>query len=126
MLQAANLAQEVEVVSDGKAALDHLSDHESELDRLVAIFLNLNLPSSTGLHFLKQIRSDHHLTHLRVIAMTSANSPEDVDDCRKLGVSCYLQKPITKDSFSAAIAQTFHAAKDTGQLQRTFRERRDT
>jgi CheY-like chemotaxis protein len=53
--------------------------------------------------------------------MTSSNSPETLARCKKLGVTCYVPKPITLSSFSGAIANTFHAMDDTGTLPRNFK-----
>ena len=112
MLKKARLDSHIEVVRDGQKALDHLTDHESKAEDLVAVFLDLNLPSITGLRLLAHIRSDDRLRHLPVIVMTSSNSPEDLQECQRLGVSSYVQKPLSLASFTKAIANIFHLPSD--------------
>ena len=43
--------------------------------------------------------------------MTSSNSPEAIEKCKELGVSCYVPKPLTFSSFAKAFADTFHAKR---------------
>jgi CheY-like chemotaxis protein len=120
MLQKANLAQEVEIVTDGEKAIAYLSDDALDTHQLVAIFLDINLPSLGGIQLLERIRANSRLQYLPVIVMTSSNSPLDVERCKQLGVSCFVQKPITLSTFTSALANTFHADDDTGKLPRMF------
>jgi CheY-like chemotaxis protein len=108
-LQKAQLDQHVKVIGDGKAALEYLTDDSQQYKELVAIFLELSLPSMSGLHLLEKIRSDDRVRHLPVIVMTSSNAPSDLERCQQLRVSHYVQKPITFTSFSKAVANSFHA-----------------
>ena len=108
-LQKAQLHQQVKVIGDGKTALEYLTDINSRCEELVAIFLDLNLPSLSGLQLLEKMRSYDRIGHLPVIVMTSSNAPTDLEKCQKLGVSCYVQKPITFTTFSKAVADSFHA-----------------
>jgi CheY-like chemotaxis protein len=119
MLEKAGLSDDVDIVGSGEDALTYLADHEAELHRLVAIFLDLNLPTMSGIKLLQGIRQIDRLKYLPVAVMTSSNAPADLTQCRKLGVTCYVSKPITLSSFSAAIANTFHPLDDTGKLPRT-------
>ena len=77
-LKKAHLGEQVKVVSDGRLALDFLI---SDAEHLVAMFLDL---------------------------MTSSNSPADLAECEALHVSSYVQKPVTFELFSKAVANTFH------------------
>jgi CheY-like chemotaxis protein len=45
---------------------------------------------------------------LPVIVMTSSNAPRDMEECQKLKVASYVEKPITLASFSKAVANIFH------------------
>jgi CheY-like chemotaxis protein len=110
-LQKAQLHQHVKVIADGKVAVEYLTDNDSRGDELIAIFLDLNLPSMNGLHVLEKVRSHDRIRHLPVIVMTSSNSSTDLEKCRQFGVSCYVQKPITFATFAKAVADSFHVPK---------------
>jgi CheY-like chemotaxis protein len=64
ILRQSRLASHVEVVRDGKKALDYLTHHEAKIEDLVAVFLDLNIPSIHGLKLLAMIRANDRLSHL--------------------------------------------------------------
>jgi CheY-like chemotaxis protein len=110
-LRKAELAEHVKTINDGKTALEYLTGKGTKLDRLSAIFLDLKLPRLSGLKLLEAIRADERITDVPVIVMTSSNSPEELEACRVLGVSCFVCKPLTFTSFAKAFADTFHARR---------------
>jgi two-component system response regulator len=110
-LKKAGLERHVKVIHDGGQALDYLTDEQFQCDNLVAIFLDLKLPTVDGLTLLENIRSQENLRDLAVVVMTSSNSTEELERCRELGVSCYVQKPLTLSSFAKAFADTFQARR---------------
>jgi len=112
-LKKADLDEHIQIIRDGRKALDLLSDADGELS---AVFLDLNLPSVSGLQILKAIRSNEHIHNLPVIVMTSSNSPEQLECCRRLGVSSYVQKPLTFSSFAKAFADAFQARRERSEL----------
>jgi two-component system response regulator len=105
-LKKAQLGEQVKMIGDGRQALDFLM--LAEADHLIAIFLDLKLPNLSGLSLLDKIRANDRRKHLPVIVMTSSNSPKDLEGCKELGVSSYVQKPVTFGAFSKAVADTFH------------------
>ena len=105
-LRKAQLGEQIKMIGDGRQALDFLM--LAEADHLIAIFLDLKLPTLSGLSLLEKIRTDDRRRHLPVIVMTSSNSPKDLESCKALGVSSYVQKPVTFTAFSKAVADTFH------------------
>ena len=107
-LKKASLEQHIKVVRDGRKALGYLTEAGEKGDHLAAVFLDLGLPGIDGLQLLEAIRADARLRVLPVVVMTSSNDPEEIEKCRRLGVSCYVQKPLTFSSFAKAFANTFH------------------
>jgi len=105
-LKKANLGEQVMAINDGRLAMDFLALPEA--DHLVALFLDLKLPSMSGLQLLENIRSHDKRRNLPVIVMTSSNSSEDLQKCKDLRVLSYVQKPVTFEAFSKAVASTFH------------------
>ena len=108
-LKKAKFDKHVKVIPDGKAAFEWLSSGDPQGKDIIALFLDLNLPSISGLHVLEMIRSNEGTRHLSVIVMTGSSDPEDLKKCRQLGVSCYVQKPITVATFAKAVADIFHS-----------------
>jgi CheY-like chemotaxis protein len=112
MLQKAGLDRYVQVVRDGGRALAHLTHHEARINDLIAVFLDLNIPTINGLQLLSKIRADDRLMNLSVIVMTSSTLPEDVQECRRLHVTSFVQKPLTLSTFVKATADIFHKPGD--------------
>ena len=106
-LKKADMADHVMVIRDGAKALSFLSDKDFNSEGFAAVFLDLKLPKASGLKVLETIRKQERTRRLTVIIMTSSNSPEELERCRELGVSCYVSKPLTFSSFAKAFADSF-------------------
>lgn len=109
-LRKTGMADQVKFISDGKEALLYLTEHDSPAtdEELIAIFLDLNLPSISGLEVLRSLRQNEERQETPVIVMTSSNDPRDLEECRRLNVTQYVSKPVTFTSFSKAVADVFH------------------
>jgi CheY-like chemotaxis protein len=118
-LKKAELERHIKVIHDGGVALDYLTDERFKCEDLAAIFLDLHLPTVGGLKILKAIRADALLRNIPVIVMTSSTSPEELKRCQELGVSCYVQKPLTFSSFAKAFADSFHARREYVEKEQT-------
>jgi len=111
-LKKAELHEHIKAIHDGGEALKYLTDDQSDSSTLAAVFLDLKLPTISGLKLLTAIRSDDRLRHLPVIVMTSSNSPKDLQKCKDLGVFSYVAKPLTFSSFAKAFADTYHTTRN--------------
>ncbi|SDU13156.1 Response regulator receiver domain-containing protein [Verrucomicrobium sp. GAS474] len=108
-LKNASMAEMVKFIDDGEQAVRFFQKNTPALAQsLMVLFLDLKLPSLNGIEVLRQLREIPSLNHIPVIVMTSSNDPADIVACRALGVTKWIEKPITFDSFSKAIADTFH------------------
>jgi CheY-like chemotaxis protein len=116
-LQKTGMADHVKFISDGREALNYLvaRDPQPVASELVAIFLDLNLPSLTGLELLRSLRQDGLFQDTPVIVMTSSNDPRDLEECRRLKVTTYVSKPVTLTSFSKSVADIFHPPRPSTQ-----------
>ncbi len=121
-LKQSHLHQQVRVISDGGVALDYLTDAQSESEGLIAVFLDLNLPTVTGLQLLEGIRANERTRHLPVILMATSNTPDDLNRCRELGVSAFVNKPISFTAFTKAVADTFHSSTGSKVTARLMRD----
>jgi two-component system, response regulator len=110
-LKKAKIERHIKIIHDGGKALEYLMDERFKCEDLAAIFLDLNLPTIDGLKILEAIRSESRLQKLPVIVMTSSNSPEELEKCRELGVSSYVNKPVTFSSFAKAFADSVYLSR---------------
>ena len=106
-LKKAKLERHIRVIHDGGKALEYLVDERFKCEDLAAIFLDLRLPTIDGLRILEAIKSEGRLQNVPVVVMTSSNAPEELEICHELGVSSYINKPVTFSSFAKAFADTF-------------------
>jgi len=118
-LQKSGMDQHVKFISDGQEALDFLTAPQtrSVVANLIAVLLDLRLPSLSGLELLRGMRSRDELRATPVIVMTSSNDPRDLEECRKLKVLNYVSKPVTFSSFSKAVAGVFHLPSDEAETK---------
>jgi two-component system response regulator len=106
-IEKAQIDDHVSVIGNGREALDFLQKAE----RLpLAVFLDLKLPGLNGLEVLEKVRQEPKLKDLPVIVMTGSMNPQDEDECTRLGVTAYLQKPISLSTFIKTVSHLFPEA----------------
>jgi CheY-like chemotaxis protein len=112
-LRKSGMDSHVKFIANGQEALDFLVNPTSPslAKELIAVFLDLKLPSIDGLELLRRIRATDHLKNLPVIVMTSSNDPKDIEECRRLKVTSYVSKPVSFTTFSKSVADVFHLPK---------------
>lgn len=108
-LDKAGMMGQVKFLHNGQEALDYLNlDNGAQAALIMVIFLDLKLPGLGGLKLLKRLKSSEVLKHIPVVVMTSSNDPVDMEECRRLEVANYVEKPVTFSSFSKSMADVFH------------------
>lgn len=63
------------------------------------IFLDLNLPKTTGYDILKLIRADEKLKSVLCIAVTAQDADTEIPKCKEAGFDGYIGKPISRSRF---------------------------
>ncbi|MDX6217871.1 MAG: hypothetical protein QOG99_3455 [Frankiales bacterium] len=96
-LAGAKVANEVTVVRDGAAAIEHLTGGSSSRPDLM--ILDLNLPRMSGHEVLARMRSDVMLRRIPVAVLTTSSAEADVAKTYDLGANCFLTKPVDIDQF---------------------------
>jgi len=106
-LEKNRIANGVDVVTDGAAALDYLFRRGQHADRAepdpVVVLLDLKLPKVDGLEVLQAIRADERLRALPVVMLTSSREERDIVRSYGLGVNAYVVKPVDFHEFTSAI-----------------------
>lgn len=87
---------------DGAAALDALKKEKVGL-----IVSDWNMPKMTGMDLLKAVRSDENLKETPFIMVTAEGQKENVIEAVKAGVSNYIVKPFTPETFSEKLEKVF-------------------
>lgn len=67
--------------------------------KLDVMFLDINLPRTTGYRILQQIRADDKLKSALVIAVTAQDADAEIPKCKEAGFDGYIGKPISRSRF---------------------------
>ena len=107
-LKKNNIANRIEVVSDGEQALDFIFAKGKYSQRDIKrnpklILLDLKLPKIGGLEILKEIKSNSHTKMIPVVMLTSSNEEKDIIESYKLGANSYIVKPVDFDKFIVSV-----------------------
>jgi CheY-like chemotaxis protein len=93
----ARLANQLDMVGDGEELMDwllrrgrHPNAHRPDL-----ILLDLNMPRMDGRTALSEMKAIPELHQIPVVILTSSSAEEDIVRSYDLGVSSYIQKPVT-------------------------------
>jgi CheY-like chemotaxis protein len=97
-LANAEVLNPLQVVTDGEQALDYLTGAGNYSDRIkyplpILTFLDLKLPTKSGLEVLSALRQIEELKTLVVLVLTTSNEPKDIQHALQLGANAYLVKP---------------------------------
>ena len=109
-LRANNLANRVEIVRDGRAALDFVFAEGAYAGRAIEdhpqlILLDLKLPKVPGLDVLRAIKGDPRTRSIPVVILTSSREDKDIIESYDVGVNSYIQKPVSFADLTAAVVQ---------------------
>ncbi len=107
-LKKANVANHIEVVRDGAAALDFMFGVGAFAGRDVTdtpqlILLDLKLPKIDGLRVLERIRADERTRRVPVVILTSSTEPVDIKSGYDLHANSFVSKPVNFQDFSEVV-----------------------
>jgi CheY-like chemotaxis protein len=95
-----------------KDGLDALSYLESNALPDV-VFLDINMPLMDGKTCLTEIKSNKNTSHLPVIIFTTSNNPEEKEECKKIGASDFILKPVSYLDMKEILTSILNSRKDT-------------
>lgn len=95
----AQLANPLQVVTDGEEATRYLSGQDKYADRDTyplpkLIVMDIKMPRMTGFEVLEWIKHDGRLRRIPVVIVSSSDRPQDIDRAYELGANAYMVKPV--------------------------------
>lgn len=98
-LVLAGAGHEVDLVTSGQAALDHLADPLPD----VAV-VDIQMPGMDGLELVRRIRASRETTRMPIVALSAAVFPEDERRALAAGCDAFLPKPVDTRTFAQDVA----------------------
>jgi CheY-like chemotaxis protein len=103
-LTESRLANDVRFVEDGEELMDYLLHRHKYADAASApspglILLDLNMPRKDGREAIREIKADAQLKFIPIVVLTTSRAEEDIYKTYNLGVSSFITKPVTFESF---------------------------
>ena len=80
---------------------------ELQKEKIGLIVSDWNMPNMTGLDLLKAVRADAELKDTPFLMVTAEGQKENVVQAVQAGVSNYIVKPFTPETFSAKLEKIF-------------------
>ena len=110
-LEGFRVANRINHVPDGQAALDYLYRRNSYAaaeasPRPDLILLDLRLPKVDGLEVLRQVKEDAELKRIPTVVLTTSSAESDVVQAYTHGAGSYLVKPVEFENFTKLL-ETF-------------------
>ncbi len=105
-LQRVGMVNEVHTALNGEEAITLLNDYfQGSLPMPDIILLDLNMPIMDGFSFIEAFNKLQlpDKDKVRIIIVTSSQSPTDIDRAKSLGIVHFLTKPITENSLRIAL-----------------------
>ncbi len=86
-------------------ALDYLFTEDGSFkgDPPEAIFVDLYMPKISGLEFLRILKSNQQSNQIPIVVLLSSENQRELDECKRLGVKRFVQKPLEYEKFVSAI-----------------------
>jgi CheY-like chemotaxis protein len=103
-LQETGLRNPIVRFEDGQTALDFLLKTGPGPHRVSGqaylILLDIRMPKLDGVQVLRRMKADPDLRNIPVIMLTTTDDPREVEECYRLGCSCYITKPVDFPRFA--------------------------
>lgn len=112
----------VEVVEDGLQALSVCEEHAQQTDKAFfdMAFIDMQMPDMDGTELGKALKADERFSSMKLVMMTSMESPVDAKYFAELGFSGYFPKPATTLDLFDALSLVAEAGKGQQQSEPLF------
>ena len=102
------IGYDVDTETDSNQAFDRIKSSGYSL-----ILLDINMPGTSGITLLENIRNDESLDNVAVIMITAVDDIQVALDCMRKGACGYLTKPFNIDQIRQQINNCFKASGKT-------------
>jgi CheY-like chemotaxis protein len=89
----------INVARDGEEALAWFPRWEAGEQLPAVILLDINLPKVNGLEVLQKLKAHPQFRRIPVVVLTSSREDSDLKAAYDLGVSSYIEKPVSFSKF---------------------------
>jgi len=108
-IRRSGVNNEIVPFSNGTDAMKYLFGSDGTAvrhkGRALLILLDLNLPDTTGIDILRQIKDNKYLKATPVVVLTTTDDSQEIKRCYELGCNVYITKPVNYENFANAIRQ---------------------
>ena len=111
--QLASCGVKAVCVGNAQDALQKLVDATFADEPFEVALLDFHMPECDGEQLGKLIRSYNHLTHTRLVLLTSAGHRGDAQRFAELGFAGYLVKPITRRDLTACLSLVMSSSAES-------------
>lgn len=103
------IASKFHIARNVDDAMEYLFTEDGSLrvDPPKVIFIDLYMPKISGLEFLHRIKLNAKTKRIPVVVIDSSICPSDVNECQRLGVNDFIDKPLECEILSSIIKK-FH------------------
>src|ERR1700731_4103923 len=98
-LQDSKIANTVNVIRDGEAAIDFFSNLVNKEELPDLILLDINLPKKSGHEVLVYLKTSEKYKQIPVIILTTSSSERDITLSYKNYANCFITKPMDVTEF---------------------------
>jgi PAS domain S-box-containing protein len=98
-----NAGLTVDVVANGKDAVDRVKASRRRRDGYDAVLMDIQMPIMGGLEATRRLRRDTKNAHLPIVAMTAHTMAEEVERCLDAGMNDHVAKPIEPERLFAVL-----------------------
>ncbi|NLU79688.1 response regulator [Micromonospora sp. HNM0581] len=104
-LATSNVEKVIDVVSDGREAMEFLrrEGRHRDAQRPDMILLDLNMPRMDGRQVLGEVKNDEDLRTIPIVVLTTSNADTDIIGSYTLQANAYVTKPIDLDDFNDVV-----------------------
>lgn len=94
MMRHLGIHSYINTTGEGVVAMAHAMKPPPDI-----VFLDINLPRTTGYDILKQIRADDKIKDVIVVAVTAQDADTEIPKAKEAGFDAYIGKPISRIRF---------------------------
>jgi PAS domain S-box-containing protein len=103
-----------QAVDGGEEALRQLRAATDANRPCEIVIIDSVLPEMHGFELARRIRADKHLANCKILMLSPAVQAGDIQRCRELDISRYMQKPVVQSELLETIAEVTGATSPHG------------